>query len=96
MLPLFSVLFCVSGIATSNENRRPSNVSVDYFNICGDIKSILNNSPRIPLIKVLFLVIIDALIICRNDHEKRVLFVTHSTRVRETVTSFPFTIYVVL
>ena len=96
MLPLTSVSFCVSRIMTSNETGSPSGVLGDSLDICGTIVSSMNWSPRSSLIKELFLVIIEALIVCSNGYEKMVLHATPSPRDRYTVTGCPFTTKVFL
>ena len=91
MLTLSSVLFCIYGIATGNETGIPSDVLGDPLALCETIISSLNCSPRSPLTKMFFLVIIEALIIYTNDHENMVLHATPSSMERETVTSCLFT-----
>ena len=63
MLPLTSLLFCVSGIATNNETGIPSGVLGASLILCGSIISSLNCSPSIRPNDALFLVIIDTLIV---------------------------------
>ena len=91
-LRLSSVLFCVSGITTVNENVIPSDVLVSSLSPCGTIIYILNWSPSIPLTKLLFSFIIKALIVCSGKYENMVLHSTPYPSARETVTSFTFTI----
>ena len=71
MLSLSYILFCVSGIATGNENGIPYDVLGSYLDICGTTISILNCYPRIPLIKALFLVIFEAWIIIARSSGSR-------------------------
>ena len=58
MLPLTSVLFCVSGITTVNETGIPADVLGANLALCATILYSLNCSTRSPLIKELLLVII--------------------------------------
>ena len=58
MLPLSSVLFCISGIVTGNETVSTSDVLFASLAIFGTIISIYKCSPMIPMAKSLFLVII--------------------------------------
>ena len=62
MLPMASVLFCISGIMTGNEHGSNFDVLVASLSFCVTIIPSLNWSPRSPLAKVLFLVIIEYLI----------------------------------
>ena len=96
LLPLYFMLSCFSWIATHNETVYPSDVLGDYLSLCGTIIYIIKLSPRITLTKALFLVIIEALIVCRNGNENMVLQATPYMRARETVTNFLFTTKVVL
>ena len=91
ILSLFSVLFCVCGIATGNETDSPYDVLVSSLAPCVTIVSDLNLSPMIPLTKALLLVITEALNVFSNGHEKMLLHATPYPRSRETVTGFPFT-----
>ena len=70
MLSLSSILFCVCGIVTGNETGFPSISLIASLDLCGTIISRLNFPPRSPLTKSLSLVIIYALIVCRNVREK--------------------------
>ena len=88
MLPLTSVLFCVSGITIGNETGIPSDVLGASLDLCGTIISSLNCSTRLQLTNVLFSAIIEALIVCRNGHENMLLHDTPYPRLRETVTGF--------
>ena len=91
MLPLPSVLFCISKIVIDNETVITSNILGSYLALCGTIIYILNWSSRSTLTKELFLVIIESLILCRNGHENMVLHETPYPKKRETVTGCPFT-----
>ena len=91
MLPLLSVLFDVSDIATVNETGIPFDVLVASLSLFGTIISRLNCTPRIPLAKALLSVIIEAFINFSNCHENILLHTTPYPRARETVTSCPFT-----
>ena len=70
MLYLPYVLFSVSDISsvieTDNETGIISDILGAYLDIYGSIIYRLIFSPRIPLLKVLLLVIIEDLIDCRN------------------------------
>ena len=96
MLPLASVLFCVSWITTGNESGGPSDVFGDSLDICGIIIYSMKLSPRSPLTKVLFYVITRALIVCRNGHQYMVLHAPPFTRERGIVTGCTFPIKGVL
>ena len=72
-LPSYSVPLCYKlclsplyfyfyGIVTGNETGSPSGVLVASFDLCGTIIYSLNCSPRSPLTKAFFLVIIEAII----------------------------------
>ena len=74
------MLFSVSCISTVNETGNPYYFLSAYLALCGTIISILNFSPKSPLIKALLLVIIEALIVCKNSYENMVLHATHSPR----------------
>ena len=91
MLPLTSVLFCVSRVVTGNDTGSPSDVLGDYLALYVTIVSILNCSPRSTLTKAFYLVIIEDLIFCKNCHKNMVLQVTPFPRAKETVTGCPFT-----
>ena len=58
MLPLSSVLFCISGVDTYNETGSPSDFLGASLDIFVTIISSLTFYPTSPLTKVLFLVII--------------------------------------
>ena len=73
MLPLHSVWIFVSRIATGNETGSTSDIFVASPDLCETIVSRFNCSPRIPLTKAFFLVIIETLIVYRNGHENVVL-----------------------
>ena len=90
MIPLSSVLFLASGIATGNETVSPSDVLGASLDLCGTIISSFNFSHSSPLTKALLSAIIEALIFFRNGHEKIVLHATPSPRDRETFTGCPF------
>ena len=85
------MLYCFTWTETGNETGSTSDVLGAYLDICGTIISNLNLSPRSTLTKVLFLVMIEALIVCSNDHENMVLHSTTSPRAKETINSFTFT-----
>ena len=91
IIPLSSVLFCVSGITTSNGTVSTSDVLGYYLALCGTIIYIFNFSPGSPLTKALLLVIIESLIIFRNGHENMVLHANNYPRAKETVTGCAFT-----
>ena len=91
IMPLTSMLFSLSGIVTVDETVSTSDFLGSSLDLCGTIINILNFSPRSPLTKALFLVIIEVWIICRNSYKKMVLHATPSPRARETVTCYPFT-----
>ena len=85
------MLFCVSEIATRNDTSSTSDVLGDSLDICGTIISSLKCSPRIPLTKLLFSAIIEALFFLRNIHKNMVLRATPYPILKETVTGCPFT-----
>ena len=90
-LLLLSFMFsCFPWISTYNKTGSPSDVLGASLAICGTTISSLNCFTRIPLIKALLLVMIEALIVCRNGHENMVLHATPYPRARETVYGFPF------
>ena len=91
LMPLSSVLFCVSVIVTVSETVSPSDALGGSLDIFGTIISILNFSHKIPLTKVLLLVIIEALIFAGTAIKKMVLRSSPSPRARDNVTGFPFT-----
>ena len=70
MLSLTSILFGVSGISSGIENDNEtgitSNILGSSLSLYGTIISKLNCSTSIPITKVLFLVIIESSIFCRN------------------------------
>ena len=80
MIPMTSVLFFISGIANGNANGSPYDVLGASLDLCGTTISILNCYPRNKMTKELFLVIIEALIVCRNGHKKMVFNATPSPR----------------
>ena len=55
MLPLSSVIFCVSGIATGSKTGSFSDVLGDYVDNCGTTIYISSFSPRIPLTEAFFI-----------------------------------------
>ena len=69
MMPPTSVLFCISGIATGNETSINYDVLGDSLALFGTIISSLNWYTRSLPTEALFLVIIEALIVCRNSHK---------------------------
>ena len=87
MLPLSSMIFGITGI----DNSITSDILDPPLALCGTTISILNRSTKIKMTKVLFLVTIQALIVCRNSHENLELHDTNSTRSRDTVTGCDFT-----
>ena len=88
LMPLYFVLSCFPWIDTDSENGSPSNSLGASLDLCGVIIPSLNFSPRSPITKELFSVMIEALIVCRNVHENMVLHATPSPRARDTVTGF--------
>ena len=96
MLPLFSIIFCVSGITTGNETSSPSDVLGASLALCGTIISILNCYPMISITKALFSVIIETLIFYGNGQENILLRANPSHRERETFTGYAFTTKVFL
>ena len=66
MLPLTSVLFFVSWIATVNKTGSTSGALGDSLYLCVTIISRLKCSPRSALTKAFFLEIIEALILFRD------------------------------
>ena len=96
MLPLSSVLFCVSGIVAGNETGTPSDVFGACLSLFGTIVFSLNCYPRIPLTKVLFWVITEFLVFCSNVHENMVLHATPYTSSRDTDTSCVFYMKVII
>ena len=91
-----SMVFCVSVIVTGNDTGSPSDVLGDSLSLYGTTTSSLNFSPRISLTNVLYLVIIEALIVCSNLHENMVLYATPSLNTGDTVTDCTFTMKGVL
>ena len=83
-------------ITTGNETGIPSDVLGVSLDLYGTIISSLNFSPSSPITEELLSEIIETLIVCRKGHENIVLHTTSSTRSRETVTGFLFTIKGVL
>ena len=53
VLPMFSVLFCVSWIVTGNKTGISSDILGAYLDLCGTIISRLNSCTRSPLNKAL-------------------------------------------
>ena len=70
LLTLSSTFYCFHWIETGNESGIPSDVLSASLALCWNIISILNFYPRIPLTKTFSSVMIEALIFCRNGHEK--------------------------
>ena len=96
-LLLLSFIFsCFTWIENGNETGSPSGVLVASLYLCVTIISRLNLSPRIPLTKSLFLVLIEALIVFRDSPENMVLHANPFPRARETVAGFPFSVKGVL
>ena len=91
LMTLYFILSCSNWIETGNETGSPYAFFGGSLDICVIIIYSLNFSPRIPLTKELFSVMIEALIFCRNGHRNMVLHTTSSPWARETVASFLFT-----
>ena len=90
IMPLSSVLCCISGIATGNVNGSSSGFWGASLALCGTTIYSLNCYSGSPLINELLLVIIESIIVYRNVHEKIGLYDTPYPRSRETVTSCIF------
>ena len=85
---MFSVFHCID---TGTETGSPSDVLGASLDLCGTIISSINCSPRNPLTKTFFLVVIEALIVWINGHESIVLNATSYLILRDNVTIFMFT-----
>ena len=90
LLTLSFMLSFFTWIKTGNETGSPYDAMFDSLDLCVTIIYSLNCSPRSPLTKVLFSVMIEALIFCSNGQQNMVLHATPYPRERETVTGFPF------
>ena len=88
IIALSSMLFYA--IAPGNETGINSDVLGASLFLCGTIISSLNCYPRSPLTKTLFSFIIGFIFVCRDGHEKMMLYVAPSPRVRETFTACAF------
>ena len=82
------MLSCFPWIETGNATGRPSDVLVDSLDLCGTIISRLNFSPSSLLTKEFFLVIIEALTVCRNGHENMVFECSSSVTSRASRSTF--------
>ena len=91
ILPLTSVLFCVSDIANGNETGSPYAFLGDSLDLRGTIIYRSNFSPMSPLTKALLLFIIGELFVFRKSHKKMVLHASPSPIAKETITGCPFT-----